>query len=231
MNREEVVGKISSLNGKNAHAWVIDAYNSIDPLPRGYVLQEKDPWCAATVSAVLHDLGYDDISECSCPIMVKKAKDLGIWVENDAYVPKPGDVIMYDWQDDNSGDNMGNPDHVGIVIKVTDKKITVREGNKGGSVGNRSIDINGKFIRGFVIPPYEADADELKPEVNISSSNKPKAEEKPQTSSQRYIVGRTYHVNVRTALNVRKGPGKGSSLVGYANLTPDGKKHAFPNGA
>ncbi len=161
MNREEVVSKISSLNGKNAHAWVIDAYNSIDPLPRGYTLQEKDPWCAATVSAVLHDLGYDDISECSCPIMVKKAKDLGIWVEDDAYIPKPGDVIMYDWQDAILGNDQGTPDHTGIVIECDGENITVREGNKSNNMGNRTVKVNGKYIRGFITPVFEEEDEDM----------------------------------------------------------------------
>ena len=46
-----------------------------------------------------------------------------------------------------------------------------------------------------------------------------------------YEVGKVYTVNVKTALNVRKGAGKGYGLVGYAGLTEDGKKHAYPNGA
>lgn len=221
MNREEVVSKVSSLNGKNAHAFVIDTYNSIDPLPRGYVLQEKDPWCAATVSAVLHDLGYDDISECSCPIMVKKAKDLGIWVEDDAYIPKPGDVIMYDWQDDNSGDNMGNPDHVGIVVKVDDNKITVREGNKNNAVGNRVILRNGKFIRGYIVPKYEEEPAGVLIDSDIKSTS----------SILPYEPGETYTVSVMTSLNVRKGPGTNYGLVGYKNLTPNGKEHATSAGA
>ena len=125
MKRPDAIHKITNLRGENAHRWVVDTYNSIEPLPRGYKLQDKDPWCASTVSAVFHSLGYNDLAECSCPMMVQKAKDLGIWKENDDYTPEAGDIIMYDWQDDGKGDNMGNPDHVGIVVKVTDKKITV----------------------------------------------------------------------------------------------------------
>lgn len=232
MKRADTIHKITNLRGENAHRWVVDTYNSIEPRPRGYKLQNKDPWCASTVSAVFHSLGYDDLAECSCPMMVQKAKDLGIWVEDDAYVPKPGDVIMYDWQDDGKGDNMGNPDHVGIVVKVTDKKITVREGNKSNSVGNRTIDINGRFIRGFIVPPYEADTGLLDEEVIENAPVEEKAKEEPQSEVKTpYTVGQTYTVRVKTALNVRKGAGKGFKTVGYANLTEDGKKHAFPNGA
>lgn len=233
MKRPDAIHKITNLRGENAHKWVVDTYNSIEPLPRGYKLQDKDPWCASTVSAVFHSLGYDDLAECSCPMMVQKAKDLGLWRENDAYIPETGDVIMYDWQDDGKGDNMGNPDHVGIVVKVTDKKITVREGNKSNSVGNRTIDINGKFIRGFIVPPYEADTGLLDEEVINVSTPTEKPQEKAQTKRDEgyYKVDGTYTIRVNTALNVRKGPSKQYGTVGYRNLTADGKKHAFKSGA
>lgn len=229
MKRSDVLHTITNLKGEEGHQWVVDTYNSIEPRPRGYKLQPKDAWCASTVTAVLHSLGYDDIAECSCTVMTKKAQDLGIWVEDDGYTPKTGDIIMYDWQDDGKGDNMGNPDHVGFVVKVTDKKITVREGNKAKSVGNRTIDVNGKYIRGYIVPPYEDDTEEIRDDVAESPSVSEKAEEKPKTSPQRYVIGKVYTISVKSALNVRRTP-KGE-LVGYANLTADGKKHAFASGA
>lgn len=221
MRRADVIHEITNLKGEDGHKWVVNTYNSIDPRPRGYKLQSKDPWCAATVSAVLHSLGNDDIAECSCPAMVKKAKDLGIWVENDGYAPIPGDIIMYDWQDDGSGDNMGNPDHVGIVVKVDDNKITVREGNKNNAVGNRVILRNGKFIRGYIVPKYEEEPAGALIDSDIKSTS----------SILPYEPGETYTVSVMTSLNVRKGPGTNYGLVGYKNLTPNGKEHATSAGA
>lgn len=221
MRRPDVIHEITNVKGEDGHKWVVNTYNSIDPRPRGYKLQSKDPWCAATVSAVLHSLGNDDIAECSCPAMVKKAKNLGIWVENDGYTPIPGDIIMYDWQDDGSGDNMGNPDHVGIVVKVDDNKITVREGNKNNAIGNRVILRNGKFIRGYIVPKYEEEPAGALIDSEIKSTS----------SILPYEPGKTYTVSVITSLNVRKGPGTNYGLVGYKNLTPNGKEHATPAGA
>lgn len=221
MRRADVIHEITNLKGEDGHKWVVNTYNSIDPRPRGYKLQSKDPWCAATVSAVLHSLGNDDIAECSCPAMVKKAKDLGIWVENDGYTPIPGDIIMYDWQDDGSGDNIGNPDHVGIVVKVDDNKITVREGNKNNAVGNRVVLRNGKFIRGYIVPKYEEEPAGALIDSDIKSTS----------SILPYEPGKTYTVSVMTSLNVRKGPGTNYDLVGYGNLTPNGKENATSAGA
>ena len=232
MKRDEVVKTINNLKGESGHQKVLNVYNSQCPLPRGYKLQSKDPWCAATVTAVFLMNGYSDIAECSCPVMVKKAKDLGIWVEDDAFTPQIGDIIMYDWQDSGKGDNQGTPDHVGIVISVTKSKIMVREGNKNKTLGNRDITVNQVYIRGYITPPYEDDSGLLDAEINTPTPT-PKAKETAQNEvkSAYYKVGGTYTIKVSSALNVRKGPGKNYQLVGYNGLTTDGKKHAFKSGA
>ena len=231
MKRADVIHAITNLKGTSGHKWVVDTYNNISPLPRGYKLKTSDAWCAATVSAILHSVGYDDLAECSCPRMIEKAQKLGLWVENDAYTPQTGDIIMYDWQDSGKGDNTGVADHVGIVVKVDKGKITVREGNKGGSVGNRTIDVNGKFIRGYIVPAYEGATAKNDATPTNTPTNKPKAKETPQKGSYGYEIGKTYTVNVRTALNVRKGAGKEYGLVGYGGLTVDGRRHALTSGA
>lgn len=238
MKREDIVKTINSLKGESGHKKVLDVYNGQCPLPRGYKVQPSDPWCATTVSAVFIMNGYSDIAECSCIMMIQKAKQLGIWVEDDAFIPQPGDIVMYDWQDDGKGDDTGTADHTGIVISVTKSKISVREGNKNKSIGNRDITVNGVCIRGYITPPYETaqkDSTTIKtPKTSSKSSSAEKPKEKAQTKPQShsyYTVGKTYRVRVATALNVRKGPGKDYALVGYKNLTADGKKHAYKSGA
>lgn len=235
MKREDIVKTINSLKGEAGHKKVLEVYNAQKPLPRGYKVKQTDAWCATTVSAVFLMNGYCDISECSCPQMIEKAKKKGIWVEDDAYVPQIGDIIMYDWQDSGKGDDVGVADHVGIVVSVTKNKIMVREGNKNKSIGNRDVLVNGIFIRGYITPPYEAEkASKTKKEskASKSSTESKKTEEKAQNKPDpTYIIGRVYTISVNTSLNVRRGPGKTYSPVGFRNLTPDGKKHATPNGA
>lgn len=163
-DRQVVLNIIRSWLGKNerdgSFKVIIDTYNSIKPLPVGYKVSYSDDWCAATYSAAFHAAGYDEIcpSECSCNRMINDAKTMGIWVENDAYVPSPGDAVIYDWQDNGVGDNQGFPDHIGMVSKVADGKIYVIEGNANESVVERVIAINDRFIRGFVTPKFDIDS-------------------------------------------------------------------------
>lgn len=228
MKRSDIVSTINQLSGESGHKTVVKVYNEQNRLPRDYRLQDKDPWCAATVTAVFLMNGYNGFAECSCPVMIAKAKQLGIWEENDAYVPELGDVIMYDWQDNGSGNNVGVADHVGIVIGCDGKNIVVREGNKNNSIGNRTIKVNGKYIRGYILPPYSDEEEEITvPTVNPS----PKNESSQNEANSGYVVERVYTVHVGSALNVRKGPGTNYGLVGYRNLTSDAKRHANAFGA
>lgn len=142
-----------------SHKKIIDVYNGHKPLARGYAVKYTDAWCATFVSSVAIAVGYTDIipTECSCPKMIELLKNIGAWVENDAYVPKPGDILFYDWQDTGAGDNKGGADHVGIVEKVDGNTITIIEGNYSNSVKRRSIEVNGKYIRGYGVPKYDTE--------------------------------------------------------------------------
>lgn len=107
-----------------SHRKIIDTYNSHTPLARGYKMKYTDAWCSTFVSAVAIKCGFTDIipTECGCGKHIELFKKLGRWQENDAYVPSPGDVIFYDWQDGPdyaTTDNQGAADHVGYVVSVS----------------------------------------------------------------------------------------------------------------
>ena len=150
-----------------SHEKIIDVYNSHTPRARGYKLKYTDAWCAGFGSACAIACGATDIipTEVSCQQQIALFKAKGLWVEDDAYVPQPGDYIFYDWDDNGVGDNKGNSDHVGIVEKVVDGVITVIEGNCSNSVKRRTIKVNGKYIRGYGIPKYDKETEEVKTEV------------------------------------------------------------------
>ena len=138
------------------HKPIIDLYNSVKPLPRGYTVKYTDAWCATFVSAAGIAAGLSGIiyRECGCGAMIELYKATGRWQECDGYVPDIGDVIFYDWEDTGKGDNTGYPDHVGMVCGVSGNMIRVIEGNKNNAVGYRDIPVNGRYIRGYGLPDY-----------------------------------------------------------------------------
>lgn len=150
----------SEANGK--YKAIIDLYNTQNPLPVGYKVKYTDEWCATTVSAVGIQAGLEDIifPECSCYRMVELYKAAGRWMEDDSYVPEPGDIIMYDWQDTGIGDDTGTPDHVGIVAEINGNVMTIIEGNKGAAVSTRTLSVNARNIRGYCLPDYASKATE-----------------------------------------------------------------------
>lgn len=172
--RKQIVDQAKSWLGRKeadgTHRVIIDVYNSIHPLPRGYRMTYTDPWCATFVSACAQVWGLTKIvfPECGCAPMIELYRKAGRWMEDDAYVPKPGDVIFYDWEDNGYGDNMGASDHVGLVASVDGNVINIIEGNCGDMVQYTARQVNGKYIRGYGLPDYAsmADGDET-PEVVI----------------------------------------------------------------
>lgn len=143
----------SEYNGK--FKIIIDLYNSVIPLPRGYALKYTDEWCDGTVSAAAIKAGAQDLigRECGCEQHIKIFKQKGIWIENGSIRPQPGDVIVYNWGD-STQENNGYADHIGYVESVSGNTITAIEGNKNMSVERRNIPVGWGYIRGYARPKY-----------------------------------------------------------------------------
>lgn len=176
-SRNKVVSLAKSWVGLNesdgSYKKIIDIYNQkVNPKPRGVKMQYNWAWCACTWSAIAAELGYTKIMpvEISCNELIKKAKEMDCWMEADNYTPSLGDAILYDWDDNGIGDNVGLPDHIGIVEYVNKKSgyEVVIEGNYSDTVKRRTISLNGRYIRGYIVPNY----DDGKVEEPIKSSGK-----------------------------------------------------------
>lgn len=143
----------SEANGK--YKQIIDLYNSHKPLARGYAVQYDDEWCDTTVSAAAIKAGAVDLigTECGCEQHVKIFKNKGIWIEDGTITPKPGDIILYNW-DDGTQPNDGYSDHIGYVESVSGNTITCIEGNKGEAVARRTLKVGNGNIRGYARPKY-----------------------------------------------------------------------------
>jgi hypothetical protein len=166
LSRKASVNLIRSWDGRNekdgSYKEIIDIYNSYKgKFPRNVKMKYEWEWCACTWSAVAIKLGYTSIMpiEISCFYLIEAAKKMNCWQERDGYVPKPGDAVLYDWEDSGKGDNVGVPNHVGMVIEVYKDAgyFVVEEGNYNRAVKKRTVSINGKYIRGFITPKYDND--------------------------------------------------------------------------
>lgn len=157
------IGYLGCKESNGSHKKIIDLYNSHKPLARGYAVKYTDAWCATFVSAMTIGTGLTDIIplECGCGKYIELAKKAGIWVEKDSYKPEIGDIVLYDWQDGSdyaTTDNTGNADHIGIVASVSGNTLKIIEGNISNSVGYRNLQVNGRYIRGWVTPKYASKA-------------------------------------------------------------------------
>lgn len=177
--RNKYVKAFSDLVGKCAeggaeHKALLDTYNTLNPLPRGVKMVASYDWCAATVTAIAIRCGLLNIfvKECSCTKQIEQWKAKGAWVENDAYIPKTGDIVYFAWDAPASGDFTADVDHVGVVEKVEEGYIISIEGNKGNNVNRRTFPVNYRYIRGFATPDYASLAD--------------KTEDKPMTYSEEF---------------------------------------------
>ncbi len=191
------------LNEKDgSYKQIIDVYNNHLPRARGYKVNYNDDWCAVFVSACVIKANLTKFIplECSCGEMIELAKQMNIWNEDGKRSPNVGDIIMYDWDNQD-----GWPEHVGIVESVTNNQITVIEGNKSNAVGRRVINVGNASIRGYIQPNYDGS-------VTNNQPSKPISNEK--------AVNYQVKVNTKSGVNCRKEPSVSSAkITAYANGT------------
>ena len=120
-----------------------------------YGFGSRVEWCACFVSWCANECGYLDAGVipkfAGCVNGVQWFKDRGLWQDN-SYEPRPGDIIFFDWNDENGQD--GLTDHVGIVEKVENGFVYTVEGNSGDSCRERRYSIGHYEIYGYGTPAY-----------------------------------------------------------------------------
>ena len=230
--RQQVVDIITGWKGAKqgsaTHKAIIDLYNSQNPLPAGYKMTYTDYWCAATASAAYIKAGVAEYTgtECSCGRWITLAKKLGIWVENDAHIPKIGDACLYDWDDGpdyKTTDNTGAPEHIGIVtaVSLAGGTFTVTEGNKSKAVGSRPLEFNGRYIRGFICPDFAKAAKALgstaaaAPATGNAAATptSSKKEMKAIESAQHFLRTLAGRYEATDNLNIRSGAGTTKKIL------------------
>ena len=131
--RDRVLRAAASLvgvrGGTAAHHQLVNDYNSVKPLPVGYAVKTTDDWCDIFVTTVFQREGLSGLigRECGVERHIQIFKRLGIWNEDGTTTPKAGDIITFNW-DQNSQQNNGFADHIGIVESVSNGIIHTIEG-------------------------------------------------------------------------------------------------------
>lgn len=90
-----------------------------------YVFEERVEWCACFVSWCANESGQLNVTIPKFARVedgIQWFKDNGKWAYRD-YIPKSGDLIFFDWENDN------DLDHVGIVERIGNNYIYTIEGN------------------------------------------------------------------------------------------------------
>ena len=158
--RDRVLRAAASLvgvrGGSAAHQQLVNDYNSVKPLPVGYAVKTTDDWCDIFVTTVFQREGLSGLigRECGVERHIQIFKRLGIWNEDGTTTPKAGDIITFNW-DQNSQQNNGFADHIGIVESVSNGIIHTIEGNSNNQVRRNTYRIGHGNIRGFATPRYQ----------------------------------------------------------------------------
>ena len=158
--RDRILRAAASLvgvrGGSAAHHQLVNDYNSVRPLPVGYAVKTTDDWCDIFVTTVFQREGLSGLigRECGVERHIQIFKRLGIWNEDGTTTPKAGDIITFNW-DQNSQQNNGFADHIGIVESVSNGIIHTIEGNSNNQVRRNTYRIGHGNIRGFATPRYQ----------------------------------------------------------------------------
>lgn len=112
-----------------------------------YGFEKRVEWCAIFTSWVHQQSGDLNVTVPKFSAVrdgVKWYKDKGLF-QNNFYMPKPGDIIFFDWKAD------GTVNHVGIVERVDATYIYTVEGNSNDSVKQRKYAVRSPLIYGYGI--------------------------------------------------------------------------------
>ena len=109
-----------------------------------------EAWCADFASYVTKKggaaVGKGGKGSDYVPELRSWAKGAGRWEERNGYKPKPGDLVIFDWNKDGTGD------HVAVVEKVNGTKITTIGGNESDSLRRATRTSTSSEIMGYVKP-------------------------------------------------------------------------------
>lgn len=127
----------------------------------------NQPWCAIFVSWCAAQIGVLGANNQSgiiprtawVPDYQTYYSGKGLYKPKGSYTPRPGDIILY-----------GSNSHVGLVESCAGGKVVTIEGNtsangnssNGDGVYRRTRSLTDSWIKGYCVPAYEEEGDEVR---------------------------------------------------------------------
>ena len=124
-------------------------------------------WCAMFVSFCLHYADVDTVPlDANCPSWKKTLQEQDLYRAPSDYIPKAGDIIFFDWEQDDSCD------HVGLVENVEDTNVITVEGNSGSRVAQNKYELHDARIDGYgILSEYLTQPEESDPPTEPEDTN------------------------------------------------------------
>lgn len=145
---------------------MIKTYNDHLPLARNYKYVKDGGWCMLFVSDLFIETGLADIMQTEVgPYEAMKAdKEAGRFRKPLEYIPQPGDIIYFYYQDkDASGKVINAWYHVAIVTNADANVIYTTEGNVQHRLLMLAHTPDDPTIAGFGVPDY---ASKIRPTID-----------------------------------------------------------------
>lgn len=129
------------LNKAREHLGYAEGPNNANKFTQRVMGDPNQPWCAAFVSTVLKDSGFNIPGSASTRTLASQFEQRGQYFARGTKQPQPGDVIFYGGR--------GGENHTGIVQKVENGKVYTIEGNWSDKVSQRVLSLDDPGIGGY----------------------------------------------------------------------------------
>lgn len=124
--------------------------------------KKRVEWCAIFVSWCADKCGFLEsgvipkFQGCWAGANLFRQKGQLVYARS-TYVPQPGNIVFFDWEDEETHIRDGLPDHVGIVVSVQDGTLYTVEGNSGkypGRVREKTYSLESPSLLYYAVPVY-----------------------------------------------------------------------------
>ncbi len=147
---EDVIAIAASQKGysESSRNYIVDEYGNTKGYTRygAWYGDSYGDWCAMFTSFCIRYAGLEEYPiHAYCPTWIDELTEQDLFRIPSEYIPKSGDLIFFDWDDD------GSCDHVGLVKEVADVDVITIEGNADDQVAEKKYELLDNIIVGYGI--------------------------------------------------------------------------------